>query len=143
MSSRKIETANKSILEIIKASNNLLKIGDQFFKPFNITATQYNVLVILKENKKKISQQELGSQLVVTRSDITGIVDRLEKYGYVKRVPHNSDRRIKLLEITNKGNDLINLVEPQYFEKVNKIIKALSIEELENITFALKRFQLT
>lgn len=114
-------------------ANSLTKIADQFFRPYNLTAAQYNALIILRTAKTKLSQHELSSQLVVSRSDITGIVDRLEKGGYVKRVAHEYDRRIKLLEIMKKGLDLVKKVEEAYFQEIEAITRSLNLSDLKQL----------
>lgn len=131
MNISKVKFANQVILKLIKTANTLGTIGDQFFKPYKVTSAQFNVLVILKNAQTMLNQQELGALLVVSRSDITGIVDRLEKWGYVNRVPHKNDRRVKLLKILQKGIDLINKVDEAYFVQVDKIIKNYSDEDLK------------
>jgi DNA-binding MarR family transcriptional regulator len=124
---------NKAILEIIRTANALTKAGDKFFSQFNVTSAQYNALVVLNVSEEKINQRELGTKLVVSRSDITGIVDRLEKSGYVKRVPHPKDRRIKLLSITEKGKKLINKVEDKYFKRLEEIVSNLTLKDKKKL----------
>ncbi len=133
MNSSKREFANDVLIDLVKIANMLTKAADQFFRPYNITTAQYNALIILRNSSEKISQQQLSSQMVVSRSDITGIVDKIEKVGYVKRVSHKYDRRIKLLEITKKGLDLIKQVEDTYYERVEKITNDLSLADLKNL----------
>lgn len=133
MNIAKVKYANQVILKLVKTANTLSTIGDQFFKPYNLTASQYNVLVVLRNAQNMLSQQELGAHLVVSRSDITGIVDRLEKWGHVQRVPHKSDRRVKLLKITQKGLGLMDKVDEKYFARLEKVIKKYSDAELKQM----------
>lgn len=49
------------------------------------------------------SMAAIGQQLRLTPSTMTGIVDRLEDHGLVRREPHSSDRRATVLRLTRKG----------------------------------------
>jgi DNA-binding MarR family transcriptional regulator len=49
-----------------------------------------------------LSQQELSEQLIVTKSNVVGLIDRLESSGYVKRMSHPSDRRFNQIVLTQK-----------------------------------------
>ncbi|HVF09780.1 MAG TPA: MarR family transcriptional regulator [Abditibacteriaceae bacterium] len=50
-----------------------------------------------------IKHSELGKRLMLSKAPITGIVDRLERGGYVQRVADQKDRRISRIVITAKG----------------------------------------
>jgi len=141
MDMSKKEIANQAILSLIRTANSLINVGDRFFKPYNVTATQYNILVILRDAEKKLSQHDLSSQLVVSRSNITGIVDRLEKLSYVRRQAHSDDRRIKLLNITKKGLDLIKRVERKYFQRLGQIVCNLSLPDLKQLQMLISKLE--
>jgi DNA-binding MarR family transcriptional regulator len=63
---------------------------------------------------------------------VTGLIDRLEKLGYVKRSDHPNDRRVYLVHITEKGNKVANKALP-IIKKLNEQIKeGYSKNEIEN-----------
>jgi DNA-binding MarR family transcriptional regulator len=124
---------NEAILGLIRTANALTKTADKFFGPFNVTSAQYNVLVVLNSSEDKLSQEALGEQLVVSRSNITGIIDRLERLGYVKRELHSKDRRVKLLSITQKGKNLIKKVEDIYFDRLEEIVSSLTFDDRKKL----------
>lgn len=133
MNGSAIQLNNKVILKTVNVADSLIKIADKFFKQYNVTTAQYNALVILNSAANKVKQSDLGAQLVVSRSDITGIVDRLEKRGYVKREDSLDDRRVKFIALTSKGKDLIKRVENDYFEKLKQIVRFLTIKDKEDL----------
>lgn len=134
MTTAENELNNLAILKMIRIANSLVKEGDRFFKQYGVTTSQYNVLVILNYSKTKINQSDLGTQLVVSRSDITGIVDRLEKLGYAKREDSPEDRRVKFISITERGKSLIKKVENNYFTNLKNIVRFLTNKDKENLT---------
>lgn len=125
---------NDTILKMVRASEALVKAGDRFFKRYGVTTTQYDVLVILKYSESGISQSELGDRRVVSRSNITGIIDRLEKLGYVLRSGSPDDRRVKYLKITRKGEDMIKKVEEKYFDSLRQAMRFLNDKDKNNLS---------
>jgi DNA-binding MarR family transcriptional regulator len=54
---------------------------------------------------------ELADMLGIDRPNATTVVDDLEKRGLVRRVPHPTDRRAKIVEATRKGHALAQRAE--------------------------------
>ncbi len=133
MTTKENELNNEAILKMIRVSNSLIKTADRFFKQYNVTTAQYNVLVILNSSEGKVNQSGLGNQLVVSRSDVTGIIDRLEKLGYVKREDSGEDRRVKFIALTEKGRNLIKKVEDSYFETLKHAVRFLNDKSKNNL----------
>jgi DNA-binding MarR family transcriptional regulator len=63
---------------------------------------------------------------------VTGLIDRLEKSGYVKRFDHPNDRRVYLVHITEKGRKVANKALPIVKKLNEEIKKGYSKEEIEN-----------
>ena len=72
---------------------------------FSLTAPQSGVLRSLNA-RGPISSAELSRELCVTPSNITGIIDRLEKKGLVQRNRKEDDRRVALIHLTDSGKTL-------------------------------------
>ncbi|HWA05197.1 MAG TPA: MarR family transcriptional regulator [Ignavibacteria bacterium] len=107
---------------------------------YGITAVQYNVLRILKGvYPEGHARCEIASRMIERASDITRIIDRLEKQGLVERDRTNEDRRISITRITEKGIEILN--------KLNKIVEAehkahtkyLSDEECRQLSELLEK----
>lgn len=71
-----------------------------------LTLPQYTLLSCLA-HKRRISMTEASAQLHISKPAITNLADRLEQNGYLRRLPHPSDRRVSLIEIQPKGQKLI------------------------------------
>jgi DNA-binding MarR family transcriptional regulator len=69
-----------------------------------LTVPQATVLFLLKERDGQM-MSELGQIIGVDNSAMTGLVDRLEKAGFVRREAKREDRRALLIRITPKGNE--------------------------------------
>jgi len=125
---------NDTVLKVVRISEALVKAGDRFFSKYGVTTAQYDVLVILKYSEKRLTQSDLGGHRVVSRSNITGIIDRLEKLSLVKREGSADDRRVKYTAITQKGRDLIKKVEEKYFDNLKQIVWFLDEKDKRELT---------
>ncbi len=86
---------------------------DKMIEPYGITGAQYNVLRILKGvSPKGHARCEIASRMIERASDITRIIDRLEKQGLVERDRTNEDRRISVTRITEKGVEMVDKIKP-------------------------------
>ena len=69
---------HEALLNLVRTSSMLLKLSDRFFSQFGLTDSQFNILMILNDyNSDGLSQQELSNHLIVTKSNMVGLVDRL------------------------------------------------------------------
>jgi DNA-binding MarR family transcriptional regulator len=96
-----------------------------------VTPVQVGLLFFLQKNDG-LSLTQISQGLMLENPTVTGLVDRLEKSGYVKRSDHPSDRRVYLVYLTEKGNKVANKALP-IVKKLNEQIKeGYSKEEIEN-----------
>lgn len=118
---------HEALLSLVRTSTQMQKLSDRFFSRYGLTDVQFNILMILKESGGEgLSQQELSERLIVTKSNMVGLVDRLEQAGYVERKSHPTDRRFNQIVLTSKGQKLEQQVEQSYFEEVDKMMNVLS-----------------
>lgn len=108
------------------------------YRRFGLSAAGFNLLVLLKRGAEPetFTQRELSRRLVVSPSDMTGLVDRMEHKDLVRRIPGN-DRRSKLLRITDKGSALVEEVWPHHAEVIKRMTEKLSSAEGEALMRAL------
>jgi len=74
---------------------------------------------------------DLGELLLVSRANITGLMDHLENKGYVKRVVDEQDRRARYARITKKAEALLDNFMPVYYDHLKKMLHDLSDSEKE------------
>ncbi|MFA5335370.1 MAG: MarR family transcriptional regulator [Candidatus Omnitrophota bacterium] len=132
---------NTGVRRLINVSEAIIKTADRFFAKFGVTTAQYDILAILKYSERKLTQSDLGINRVVSRSNITGILDRLERIGMAKREGSADDRRVKYISITKKGLDLIEKVESKYFDNVKKLVWFLDEKDKKELVGILDRLE--
>ncbi len=69
--------------------------------------TETEVLVLVWENPNDAEPARLAEMLRVSRQSMTGILDKLERDGFLKRTAHPTDRRRKILRLQSKGKALV------------------------------------
>ena len=104
-----------------------------------ITLVQAGILFLLQEKDCR-AMSELSQHLSLDNSTITGLTDRLEKEGFVRRQANPKDRRIYLIHITPEGIKEVNQAKT-VINRVNDEIKAdFSTEEIEAFKKILNSF---
>jgi DNA-binding MarR family transcriptional regulator len=88
--------------------------------------------------KGKTNFKKLADALGVTPPNITGIIDRLVEQGLVSRTENSEDRRIMLLQMTAKGNELIHNLHENRFQKMNILMLNMSEDEIKALAIGLK-----
>jgi DNA-binding MarR family transcriptional regulator len=95
-----------------------------------VTPIQVMLLFFLQKNDGS-SLTQISQGLMLENPTVTGLIDRLEKLGYVKRSDHPSDRRIYLVHLTEKGKKVASKALP-IVKRLNEQIKeGYSKEEIE------------
>lgn len=73
--------------------------------PHHLSEGKFTLLFLLHDQPDGLSPFELAERAGVTRATITGLVDGLERDGYVARHPHAEDRRKLSVRLTARGQD--------------------------------------
>ena len=122
-------------------ADTFLRESQRLFRPHALTGAQYNVLNILAHEPAGISQRELGDRLVVDRSNVTGLLDRLEKNGWVRRDDHPGDRRVYRVSLTPAGRALWQKITPLYLDVVAQITRELPAKRMRDGLDILRRLE--
>ncbi len=88
-----------------RAARSMKRALDARLTGWNLTATQYIVLVRLWE-QDGISFSELGDRLDFDNPTLTGVIDRMERDGLVERRRCHNDRRVIRVHVTANGHNL-------------------------------------
>jgi len=130
-----------------EAAMNTMRTADMLFdrigrllRPLNVSAAGGLVLGLLRDNGP-ISPSELGERLIVTRATVTGVIDSLERRGFVRRAPNPADRRGLLVEITPAGLDVLRDLRTIVHHSEKAWLGALTDPELRDCINLLHRIQ--
>ena len=96
-----------------------------------VTPIQVMLLFFLQKNDGS-SLTQISHGLMLENPTVTGLIDRLEKSGYVKRSDHPNDRRVYLVYLTEKGKKVANQALPIVKNLNEQIKEGYSKGEIEN-----------
>ncbi|NLF30759.1 MAG: MarR family transcriptional regulator [Planctomycetes bacterium] len=107
----------------------------------DLTAAQLNALLVLRAaGDDGLRMSEIGERLVVTRANVTGLVDRLEKQGLVARTAHR-DRRATLVRLTVEGRKAIERAAPAHARMLAALTDCLSEREKRTLIRLLTKLR--
>ena len=99
----------EAALNVVRTADVLMLALGDVLKPHLLSATQYNVLRILRgAGDQGASCKDIGSRLLTRDPDITRLMDRLEERGLVTRDRAGQDRRIVTHRLSGAGLELVN-----------------------------------
>ncbi len=107
------------------------------WKGLNLTVPQLKSLFFIS-NRGSSSPGRLAAALGVTPPNVTGIVDRLVEQGLVARRESESDRRVLLLGITEKGDAILADLREWRTNTMTEVLSKLNEEELEGLVKGLR-----
>lgn len=107
---------------------------------WDLTGPQWRVLRKLAEaGPEGLTAGQVCGHLGVTGGNMTGIMDKLEAAGLVRRDPHPEDRRALLLKLTPSGEALYGEIKPAYEARVAEVLSLLTDDEKLEMLESLER----
>ena len=100
---------------------------------FSVTLPQFDVLSELERAGDPLTMSQLSKELMVSNGNVTGVIDRLEKTGFVKRVRAEHDRRIQFIELTAKGRKEFNRMAGRHERWVAELLSELSMTDMNQL----------
>jgi len=124
----------EALLNIARTHEFIQQRMAEFFKQFQLTATQYNILRILRgAGKDGISCSQAAERMVTADSDITRLLDRLEARNLIARERSREDRRVVVSRIADEGLDLLKAIDKPLSEFVKEQAGHVGQERLEQL----------
>ena len=122
---------HEALLNLYYTAARLKKRAGEFFGPYGLTDVQFHVMMLLRHQGglEGLSQARLSELMQVNRPNITGLVDRLEREGFVRRTAAE-DRRYNIIQLSDKGNCLLDEADGAYGAEMGKVMGALNKTEL-------------
>jgi len=113
---------------LAKAYQRACAIFKDEFDGYDLTPQQFGLLGFLWI-EDGLSQAELSAKSQIDRTTMGGIIDRLEKEGLVKRLPHPDDRRAYQVFLTDRGKAMEDELCALAIHAQKKLNAPLSTEE--------------
>ena len=88
---------------------------------------------LLNSDNYQSTHKDITKYLNLNSSTASGIIYRLEKKGYIARLPKNKDKRLTNIALTSKGKDLLESIPPLLHEKISNKLNELSDSKRKEI----------
>lgn len=98
-------------VELVRTTDLLSRGAARLMKGYELSATQYNVLRILRGSPEGLPCGEVAQRMITRDPDITRLLDRLEKRGLISRLRQQEDRRMVVARITAAGLELLARID--------------------------------
>jgi MarR family transcriptional regulator for hemolysin len=140
-SSSPSENVRRVTNSILSTAAVLLREGNRLFRDTGITSPQFNALKLLAEASDGLRPSELAAALVVDPSSVTFILKQLEKKGWIVRREDASDRRARLVAISEEGKIKYVAAESSYRLALQEIAGEFSPGQLEAAIDIIERIR--
>lgn len=127
-------------LHLIYTCEMFQQMTARYFADFGLSKSSLNVLMVLRHcGSDSMQLHELGELLLVSKANITGVIDHLEEKGYVKRMVDAQDRRARYARITKKAELLLDEFIPVHYASINRLLEGLTDKEKEMLLTLLEK----
>ena len=128
-----------------RLAKHLERAIQETFSEFGLNVGEFDVLAALRRSGQpyQLSPTELFNTLMVSSGTMTHRIDRLEQAELVKRIPHANDRRGTLIELTDKGFNVIEEAVEAHVVNEHRVLSVLEESEREALAQLLRTFSVS
>lgn len=149
-------SAAEAFLHLLRTGDEAYEITDRNLTEHNISHGRFGVLMLLWRSVQPRAAKLLGADECVagprtpaeladaagvTRATMTGLVDTLERDGFVTREPDPDDRRMMSVRLTTKGERFLHEILPGHFKAIASLMSPLSEAERKMFVRLLGKIQ--
>ncbi len=146
-------SAVEAFLHLLRASDEAFGVTERNFTGHKISHGRFSVLMLLWRGARPDigdadsacarpgTPAELAEAAGVTRATMTGLIDTLERDGFVKRQPDPDDRRMMSVRLTARGEKFLHRFLPGHFKSIGAIMRPLSESERKMFVRLLGKIQ--
>jgi DNA-binding MarR family transcriptional regulator len=132
--------ATEAVMNTMRTADMLFDQIGRLLRPLHVSAAGGLVLGILRDHGS-MTPSELGERLIVTRATVTGLLDSLERTGFVRRSANPADRRSLVVEITPAGLTVVQELRAIVHRQEKAWMSSLSDSDLRSYIEQMHRIQ--
>lgn len=122
-------------LRLARVFQKIDRVSEVHMRSLGLTMAQFDILAQVG-SAHGITQQELADRLLVTKGNISQLIDRMEKLDLLRRY---QEKRTNILSLTEKGQELYDRIVPSQEDLVTTQFSALSVAEVDNLLRLLRK----
>lgn len=125
---------DECLIALLRTADHVNLALERMMKDHGITPTQYNVLRILRGALPDgLTCSEIGKRLVNHVPDVTRLLDRIERSGWVKRERTSQDRRLVMIRLTGEGKQRVDEMDKPVRETTRAIMGVLDKKQTREL----------
>ncbi len=133
--------AGQIVVTLLRVEGHLARSGEEVLERFGLSLPKFDVAMSLWISGTPLQMHELAERLLRPASNLTGLVDRLERDGLVRRLADPEDRRVTLVEITPEGVARVKGALPVLNQSARRLIRSLDAEERQRLLHLLAKLE--
>lgn len=134
------EVPLKTLIAFIRTSHEIYNEMSSKLSRFGLSQGKFKILLILFRHGQPMKPSELAKHAGVTRSTMTGLIDGLERDGFIRRGVHE-DRRVTTIHLTEDGKQLIHRIIPYYVEYSTILMSELTKDDYNLLAGLLEKLK--
>ena len=125
------------IKELARAYQGFEGYSSAHIRGLGLMPVQFDVIATLA-NQPPMTYKQLGEKTLISKSSLTGVVDRMAQKGFIATLENPEDARSHLLRLTVKGQKIFEKVFPEHLEYLEAVFQKLSNKQIKEIEESLK-----
>lgn len=125
------------IKELARAYQGFEGYSSAHIRGLGLMPVQFDVIATLA-NQPPMTYKQLGEKTLISKSSLTGVVDRMAQKGFIATLENPEDARSHLLRLTVRGQKIFEKVFPEHLEHLETVFQKLSNKQIKEIEESLK-----
>jgi len=124
-----------TFIRVIHFQHAVPILFDQYFSKMGLSKARFMVLIQLyiRADEEGLGISEINTFYSVSSATMTGVIDTLEKEGFVTRTHSKKDRRRIILKLTDQGKMFMRRFIPTHSTNLKNMMRAFSTEDLKRL----------
>jgi MarR family 2-MHQ and catechol resistance regulon transcriptional repressor len=132
--------STQTVLDLLYTYDVFHQLSTRYMADYGLSKSSLNILMLLRHGPHEGMQlHDLGELLLVSRANITGLMDSLQEKGWVERVVDSRDRRVRYARITATADRLLDEFLPVHYRNLKTLLQDLSSGDKESLCALLRK----
>ena len=141
------DTAEKLFFRLYQACNISVRRVGNILTEYNMSAQQFSVLGSLDRSgfETGLTVNAMVEYLMVSRQSLNGVLNRMEKAGYIRRLVNPDDQRSRKITLCPLGREVLDKVRPRlqafYQQSLVDMSEEKRLDSIDSLSFLIKRMK--
>lgn len=135
------ETVSPDLLRLLQVSDLFHKQMEALVATYDLQRAEFSVLSTLRRSPipHSLSPTALYQSMIFSSGGLTKVLNRLSQADLIDRIDNPEDKRSKLVQLTSKGKQLIEIVMPTLHQSERDLLSVLSTAERQQLNTLMQR----